>query len=254
MIGKNILIPTAIFVLSLSTISLARTETTVTTSPTNLNDVAAYQGPRARIAVADFECKAAKCSAYHGIGYGLADMLTTSLFQSGRFIVLESASGPDSVMRDLKNELEFSNSGYVENGKGPEKGLMEGADLLITGTITAFDPDTLGGKGSLGGSNRSPSIFGNINIKSQEAYIAADIRLIDIRTRRIVNATRVEGTAKNLAAGGKAGGTIERLSLSGSLSGYQNTPMEQAIMIMINDAVNSIASLTPESYYRYGQN
>ncbi len=54
--------------------------TSVQTSGPTVQQALTYQGPRARIAVASFKCKAAKCSA--GIGDGLADMLATALFQN----------------------------------------------------------------------------------------------------------------------------------------------------------------------------
>lgn len=220
------------------------TSTTVTNSGPSVAEVATYQGPRARIAVSTFECKAAKCG--RDIGDGLSDMLTTALFQSNRFIVLESQSSLGAVL----DELDFAQSGYVEEGKGPETGLMEGADIIITGSIVAFEPDASGGRGGLGADLNLP-IVGGIRVENQEAYLAADIRLIDVRTRRIVNATRVEGRASNVGVGTTGGVAFRGIRLTGSLGQYQNTPMEQAIMVMIGDAVGSIASLTPESYYRY---
>jgi len=46
-----------------------------------------YDGPKARIAVSSFVDKTAK--GFHQIGDGLSDMLTTELFNTNRFIVLE---------------------------------------------------------------------------------------------------------------------------------------------------------------------
>src|SRR5690625_518915 len=53
--------------------------------------LAAYDGPQARIAVARFENKTGASGNWWNtsIGDGMADMLTTALFNSGRFIVLE---------------------------------------------------------------------------------------------------------------------------------------------------------------------
>ena len=49
-----------------------------------------YDGPKARIAVAEFEDKTASAGAYRAeYGRGMADMLTTSLFQTNRYVVLE---------------------------------------------------------------------------------------------------------------------------------------------------------------------
>ena len=63
--------------------------TTVTTGGPSVAEATTYQGPKARIAVARFEMKAAK--GYNEIGTGMSDMLVDSLFQSNRFIVLERA-------------------------------------------------------------------------------------------------------------------------------------------------------------------
>src|SRR2546427_365660 len=50
----------------------------------------AYNGPKARIAVADFEDKMSSRGQYRiEYGRGLSDMLTTALFQTNRYIVLE---------------------------------------------------------------------------------------------------------------------------------------------------------------------
>jgi len=49
-----------------------------------------YNGPKARVAVADFEDKMSSSGQYKGeYGRGMSDMLTTALFQSNRYIVLE---------------------------------------------------------------------------------------------------------------------------------------------------------------------
>ena len=37
--------------------------------------------------------------------------------------------------------------GYTEKGKAAEKGTMEGADILLTGAITAFEPNAEGAGG-----------------------------------------------------------------------------------------------------------
>ncbi|MDX1625916.1 MAG: CsgG/HfaB family protein, partial [Wenzhouxiangellaceae bacterium] len=73
----------------------------------------AYNGPKARIAVARFENKTAQSTGYAGwynpqIGDGMADMLTTALVNSGRYIVLERAN-LDTVL----NEQDLGASGRV---------------------------------------------------------------------------------------------------------------------------------------------
>ncbi len=219
--------------------------TTVQTQGPTVQEVLTYQGPKARIAVASFKCKAAKCSGE--IGEGLADMLATALFRTGRFIVLERGEG----LRAIQEELQLGQSGYVQAGKAPQMGLMEGADILVIGAITAFEPKASG----IGGGGLIVPLpgFGGAAVGKKEAYIAADIRLVDVRTGRVINATRVEGKASSWKVGVIGGGVVGTVGLGGALGAYKNTPMEKAIQVMLDNAVRAIAQMVPESYYRYGE-
>ena len=50
----------------------------------------AYDGPKARIVVADFEDKMSSQGQYRvEYGRGMSDMLKTALFQSNRYVLLE---------------------------------------------------------------------------------------------------------------------------------------------------------------------
>jgi curli biogenesis system outer membrane secretion channel CsgG len=200
----------------------------------------------ARVSVADFKCKAAKCGGE--IGHGLSDMLATALFSTGRFIVLERGEG----MKDLREELALAEGGMVERGKGARKGLMEGADVMILGAVTAFDPDASGVGGGIGGGGGG--FFGGLLGGKKDAYIAADLRLVDVRRSRVINATKVEGTASSYKGGVVAGGRVGSMALGGGLGGYKNTPMEQAVRDMLEKAVAEIGRMMPASYYRHGQN
>ncbi len=220
-------------------------QTTVQTGGPTAGEVIRYQGPKARIAVARFDCKAAKCTG--AIGDGVADMLSTALFKTGRFIVLERGEG----LREIQKELRLGQSGYVNQRQAPEMGLMEGADILVIGSITAFEPEASGiGGGGIVVPFGVPLIGGAV-VKKKEAYIAADIRLVDVRTGRIINATTVEGKASSWKAGGGAGFVLGTVALAGGLGGYRNTPMEKAVRVMLESAINEIAKLVPENYYRY---
>ncbi len=239
-----------IFVLILGILSACSSgiSTHVKTSETNVNKVLKYQGPRARIAVASFKCKAAKCNGK--IGDGLADMLTTALFQTGRFIVLERGEG----LKAIQEELNLGQSGYVQFNKAPQKGLLEGADILVVGAITAFEPEASGiGGGGIAIPFKVP-VLGGVAIKKKEAYIAVDIRLIDVRTGRIISATTVEGKASQWKVGTGGAGVFGNMALGAGLEVYKNTPMEKAIRVMIEKAVQAIAKMVPENYYRYSTN
>ncbi len=221
-------------------------ETKVDTTGPTAGEVLTYKGPKARIAVASFKCKAAKCS--QAIGDGLADMLATALFRTGRFIVVERGEGLEA----LKKELALGQSAYVRQGAAPQIGQMEGADILVVGAITAFEPEAGGLKGGGVVVPFKVPLIGGVKVGKKEAYIAADIRLIDVRTGRVINATTVEGKASSWNIGGLGGGIFGDIGLGGGLEVYRNTPMEKAIRVMLNNAVQAIAQLVPENYYRWG--
>jgi len=223
----------------------ATTTTKVETTSQNVNEVVKYEGPKARIAVASFECKAAKC--YGEIGEGIKDVLVDALLKSGKFIVLERGEGFQAIQR----ELELAQSGYVQKNKVPQKGLMEGADILVVGSIVAFEPNAGGIGGGVGALISKVPLLGGVKVGKKEAYIAAVIRLIDVRTGRIISSTRVEGKASRFEIGGLGGLLAGSVGLGGALNVYKNTPMEKAIMVMIDNAVKAISKNVPENYYRY---
>ncbi len=218
-------------------------ETNVQSGNRNVNEIASYNGPKARIAVAHFRCKAAKC--YSGIGSGIKDMLVDSLFKSNRFIVLER----DETFNDVQKELARENGKFFNKKQGPKGGHLERADILVTGAVVAFEPNASGAGGGIG--SVIGGILGGVGLKSKNAYIAADIRLVDVATGRIINSTRVEGKASSFSVGGLGGGLIGRVPLGGAFRVYKNTPMEKAVMVMLDNAVRSISRLIPEHYYRY---
>lgn len=236
----------SLMALVLFTASYATTEeitTKVTTGGPSVSEVTTYQGPKARIAVARFEMKAAQ--GYNEIGTGMSDMLVDSLFQSNRFIVLERGEG----LSDIKEELALSESGYTEKGKAAEKGTLEGADILLTGAITAFEPNA---EGSGGGGLVIALPFGlGVGGKSKKAYIAANIRLVDVRTGRVISSAKVEGKASDFKFGVVGGAVIGGVVLAGGFEKYKNTPMEKAVAVMLDAAVKEIVKRVPEDYYRY---
>jgi len=201
-----------------------------------------YNGPRARIAVVSFDQKAAK--GYGRVGDGLADMLATELVNTNRFIVLERQE-----LGAVMAEQDLARSGRVSAATGAPTGQIEGAELLVTGAVTAFEPNYQGG--SLGGILLSRRHPGGLGAGLKQAYIAIDMRIIDARTSRIVAATTVEGRATDIAGsiGGVIGGGSSRLGIG--LGAFRNTPMEKAVRVCLAKAVQFIVSRTPPQYYHY---
>ena len=217
----------------------------------NINEVQMedYNGPKARIAVARFTDKTHYGWWNHRIGDGMADQLATALFNSNRYIVLER-----QLLNEVLQEQDLGASGRVRSDTAAPIGEIEGAELLVTGAVTEFQGNAEGAQGGLssiiGGS--FGRVLGAVSGGYRKAHMAIDVRVIDTKTSRIVAATSVEGEATDVNLGGALGGAVSGGALSGSLGGWKNTPVEKALRICIQKAVQFIASKTPQRYYRQG--
>jgi len=205
-----------------------------------------YSGPKARIAVADFDVKAAKATGE--IGSGLREMLVTALVNSNRFSVVER-----QALSAVMQEQELSASGASQQGAGgPQRGKIKTADLIVSAAVTEFEPEASGGKAGIGGGGGVGSgvLGGLLGAALNKAHMALDIRIIDASTSEVLAATRVQGQASDVA-GGFMAGFFGNWGLGGGLSAYANTPMEKAIRICIIEAVRYISQTTPANYYKY---
>lgn len=205
-----------------------------------------YNGPRARIAIADFDVKAAKAGG--AIGGGLREMLVTALVNSQRFSVVER-----QVLNAVMQEQELGASGAGSGVGGAARGQIKTADLIITAAVTEFEPNASGGGVGIGGGGSAEGALlgGLLGGMMNSAHMAIDIRILDASTTEILASTRVQGKAKDFAAGFMAGVLGSSGGLGGGLSLYANTPMEKAIRVCIIEAVKYISQATPANYYKY---
>jgi curli biogenesis system outer membrane secretion channel CsgG len=232
----------------------------------------AYNGPKARIAVGRIIDKTGGADKKTSISYqlgvlrrksssfesvdaenitgGIRDLLTTALFQSDRFIVLER-----EAISDVLVEQEFSASGRVGEQSRIPTGQIEGAELLVVGALTAFDAGAAGG---VAFPLPIPLNHGRdaaiLDLEYRKGYVAMDLRVIDVRTGRIVSTVSVDGTARKFGAGvsgivGTRHGGAVRLPVL--LSGFANTPVEKAISEMVDAAVTNIVEKTPPVYFHH---
>jgi curli biogenesis system outer membrane secretion channel CsgG len=227
----------------------------------------AYNGPKARITVGGIIDKSGdgKTSIRHQIGVlakhgkttdaraitgGIRDMITTALFQSNRYIVLERDAIGEVLM-----EQEFSATGKVGEATKIPTGEIEGAELLVVGAVTGFDPAVAGGVGfplplPI---NRGRDVL-ILDLEFRKAFVSMDLRVIDVRTGRIVSTVAVEGAARKFGAGVSG---IARTRYGGGvriptvLRGFANTPIESAISEMVDEAVSHIVENTPQNYFHY---
>jgi len=231
-----------------------------------------YDGPKARITVGAIVDKTGSADEKGSLRYqlnvlrrrsgssesfqsenvvgGIRDLITTALFQSNRFIVLERGTINDALV-----EQEFSASGKVGEASRIPIGQVEGAELLVVGALTGFDAAAAGG----GGFpipipiNRGRD-FVVLDVEIRKSHVAMDLRVIDVRTGRIVSTVAVEGSARKFGAGlsgfarTRHGGMVRIPTV---LRGFANTPVEKAISEMVDAAVTHVVEKTPPVYFHY---
>ena len=235
----------------------------------------AYNGPKARITVGAIVDKTGTADKKSSLSYqldrlrrhssatesfsnagmvsGVRDLITTALFQSKRFIVLERENIGDALV-----EQEFSASGKVGEASRIPLGEIEGAELLVVGALTGFDAGAAGGGGfpipipvGRGGD------FVVLDLEFRKSHVAMDLRVIDVRTGRIVSTVAVEGSARKFGAGlsgfarTRYGGHVRVPTL---LRGFANTPVEKAISEMVDAAVTHVVEKTPAVYFHHEPN
>lgn len=182
---------------------------------------------------------------------GVRDMMINALFRCGKFIVLERQS-----IETIKWEQEFSRKTQVGNKTSIPLGQIEGAELILIGSINTLEAKQSGGNiGSV-----IPSAFSSLpytNIPSTEAQISwesakvtMELRLVDTRTSRVVAVATVEGKATKVSlSGSRTQYTYDAGTLPQSFSVYHETPVEDAFRKMVNAAVDFLVTKTPVHYY-----
>lgn len=201
--------------------------------------------PAGRVVTRGFKCKAAACQGNQlvfsggytiqttpqAMGDGLADMLLTALAETGCFEVYER-----ETMKEIAEELKML-------GKTPEQ-TLKGAELLITGSVTALEMKA-GGMGGGGGGIVVPLPFiGGIGLKGgkEDAHIGLDLRVVRVDDAKILVSKAVEGKSGrwNLGIGGF--GWFGGGGVGGWFESFKNTPLEEATRDVIAGAVTLIVN------------
>jgi curli biogenesis system outer membrane secretion channel CsgG len=222
-----------------------------------------YNGPKARVAVYQFGDRTGKgkgiVRGYPGYGWysaqigdGMADMLTDALMLSNRFIVLDR-----QAIKDVEYEQDLASRGRVNQETATPTGQIEGADLLIKGSVTEFEPGSAGAGGGLGLGcfywwQCAISIGTEVIGRVQQSHVAMIVQVVDARTSRILFSTTVEGKANDFNLAGSLGAFGAGYGGVASLGTWQKTPVEKAIRIAILQAVKELSSKTPQTYFRHG--
>ena len=163
-----------------------------------------------------------------GVGRDLAGMLSNELADTGSFRVVER--------QKIENVLEEQNlmaSGRAKPSEAAQMGKLTGAQYMVMGTVTSYEENTKSTGGGL--SFRGISLGG----KSESAYVAVDVRVVDTTTGEVVFTRTIEGTSKG---GGMSVGVF-RGGWGGNLASQEHTPAGKAIraaLIMISDYLDCV--------------
>ncbi len=186
-----------------------------------------YHGPKKRIAVTKFENKVKGVYGNWRLGEGFAEMLTTELMKTGRFIVVER-----QALKDVVEEQELGQTGLVKQESAAKVGELLGAQIIVRGVVSEFDMAESGGGSGIG-------IAGfRLGVKGSNAHVAVDIRLIDTTTGQVLYSHNAEGNASS--TGLDVG--VSKGEVNFGAEGFKKTPLGQATRQAISDCMNFIIS------------
>lgn len=222
-----------------------------------------YNGPRARIRLAEFSLDAGGQSSMTINGpdgsqkitfsteqrsqltSGLKSLLKGSLLRTNRFYVL----GREESFSTMKQEYSEGQEGWVQEEDQIEKGRVIGPDLVIKMKVTKWAPDA-GGR-SLGAGALLGGLLGGVKLNSKRSEVGLVVDVYDIRTSVLLASVNAEGVAQKKGIGLGGLGFGGGAALGGIFSQYENTPMEDAIAKAIQVATDNIALQVPQKYFRH---
>lgn len=148
-------------------------------------DVAAQGAPSATkpvLGVLKFQDETGAMPFQGGIGRVITNMLASELAARDAFNVVERRK-----LYAILEEQNLAQSGLLAPGDGAKIGQLTGAQYLVMGTVTAFQPDTE--------TRVSGGFFGRGKVLQTDrgAYLALDLRVVETTTGEVRYARTVEG-------------------------------------------------------------
>jgi curli biogenesis system outer membrane secretion channel CsgG len=164
-----------------------------------------YVGLKKKMAIAKFENVTR--FGKRRLGENITDVLSTELSKTNRFILLERAE-VDKIL----DQVALSQTGLTE-GSLEQIQLMD-ADFILTGTVTHYAVTTTGSSNLITQS------------KKQKAEVAADVRIIDVRSGEIILSETGRGISEKefdkVLGMGESGGYDESLEMDAFRSAVIN--------------------------------
>jgi curli biogenesis system outer membrane secretion channel CsgG len=184
-----------------------------------------FDGLKKRLAVLKFENKVKTPIPDQSwkIGEGLTEMLTSELFKTGRFIMVERAA-----LADIVREQELGQTGLVRKETVAKVGELLGAQLLVAGAVTEFEAQSRGGGGGVGYRGFA------LQLQTSSAHVAVDVRLVDSSTGQILSSMNADAEAQTTGLGFAA---RTQQGVTFGSDAFQKTPLGEATREAIHKAV-----------------
>lgn len=170
------------------------------------------KGPKKRVGIVDFENKTTYGKGR--LGSSASDILTTELFKTGAFIVVERAQ-----LQKVLGEQALGQSGVINPATAAEAGKILGLNAMVTGSISQFGVKTEG------------QDYGVYKQKVQKAECTVDVRVVDTTTGQILFADSGSGVFEKK--------TSEVLGL-GQRGGYDETMGQNALRASITKFMDNL--------------
>ena len=132
--------------------------------------ISRYQGPPKRVAIVGFDVNA-KTYGVKEVDKKLIDMLSTALFRTGNFVMVER-SKIDKILEEQALQL----SGAVDPKTAVEIGKILGAEAVVTGAVSEIGFQAL-----------------SFLVNMTACRVSVDIRIIDVSTAKVLMAENGEG-------------------------------------------------------------
>ncbi len=171
-----------------------------------------HKGPKLRVGIVDFVNK----SSYGAgrLGTSASDILTTELFKTGAFILVER-----DRLKQVLGEQALGQTGVVNAETAAQAGKVLGLNALVTGSISQFGVSTAGAD------------YGVYKQKVQTAKCTVDVRVVDASTGQLLFADSGKGEFERKAQ--------EVLGL-GTRAGYDETLGQEALRSAITKFMDNL--------------
>lgn len=183
------------------------------------------KGPKKSIAVLDFDNRANFAGQWN-LGEGMADMLTTALVKTNRFIVVERPR-----IKKILKEQDLVASGRTAKAEGARIGKLIPAQIGVMGAITEFSFKQ----------QETGLDFGFKHVAAGfvtgAAHIGLNLRMIDTTTGQILASDRVE--KKATYTGIKGAYTNKDFAIGAGH--FEKTPLGKATQQALHEAVYKVA-------------